>query len=103
MLPVVAVVIESEGKVLVCQRQRGTMFELKWEFPGGKLQAGETPAQDLARQLREELGVEAVIGTELYRTRHSYQQLGEPLAVIFLAAKRDSSSVQNIVFESRER
>ena len=59
MLTVVAGLIEADGKILVCQRRRGDTFELMWEFPGGKLQAGETAAEGLARELMEELGVEA--------------------------------------------
>ena len=43
MLTVVAAIIEREGKLLVCQRKRGRNFELKWEFPGGKVEPGETP------------------------------------------------------------
>ena len=59
MLTVVAGLIEAEGKILVCQRRRGDTFELMWEFPGGKLQAGETAVAGVARELHEELGVEA--------------------------------------------
>ena len=42
MLTVVAALIQSEGKLLVCQRRRGSKFELLWEFPGGKVEPGET-------------------------------------------------------------
>ncbi|MGA7919636.1 MAG: NUDIX domain-containing protein [Candidatus Acidiferrales bacterium] len=102
MLTVVAALIESDGKLLVCQRRRGTAFELMWEFPGGKLQTGETPAQGLARELREELGVEAEIGAEAYRTRHKYAQWAEPIEVIFLTAQTNAQRIQNIIFERIE-
>lgn len=102
MLVVVAGVIESAGKILVCQRKRGDPFELMWEFPGGKLQADETAAEGLARELREELGIEAAIGAELFRTRHRYAELSEPMELIFLAAKVDAHKVRNIVFERLE-
>jgi 8-oxo-dGTP diphosphatase len=102
MLTVVAAVIESQKRLLVCQRRRGTMFELMWEFPGGKQRPEETAAQGLARELREELGVDSEIGDELYRTRHTYPQLGEPIEVIFLAAKVEAGLVRNIVFERLE-
>jgi 8-oxo-dGTP diphosphatase len=99
---VVAGVIESERKILVCQRRRGDTFELMWEFPGGKLQAEETPAEGLARELREELGVEAEVGVELFRTRHRYAELSEPIELIFLAAEADPQKIQNVVFERIE-
>lgn len=99
---VVAGVIESEGKILVCQRRRGDTFELMWEFPGGKLEAEETPAEGLARELREELGVEAEAGAELFRTRHRYAELSEPIELIFMAATVDAGEIRNNVFESLE-
>ena len=57
MLTVVAALIESDGRVLVCQRRRGDRFALLWEFPGGKVEPGEELSAALARELREELGV----------------------------------------------
>lgn len=65
----------------------------KWEFPGGKREAGETDQQALLRELREELGVEARVGNEIARVRHAYEEFdltlvlyeaqveGEPAAV----------------------
>jgi 8-oxo-dGTP diphosphatase len=102
MIGVVAAVIECDGKLLVCQRRRGDTFGLMWEFPGGKLQTGETVAQGLARELREELGVDAEVGIEVFRTRHRYAELSEPIELIFLAAKADASKIRNIVFETIE-
>jgi len=102
MLIVVAGLIEAEGKVLVCQRRRGDTFELMWEFPGGKLQAGETAAQRLARELLEELGVEARVGEEVFRTRHRYAEMREEIELIFFAAAVDAHAVRNIVFERME-
>src|SRR5580692_5552318 len=58
---VVAAVIERDGRVLICQR-KGGRHALKWEFPGGKVEPGEEPRAALARELREELAIEAVIG-----------------------------------------
>jgi 8-oxo-dGTP diphosphatase len=102
MLIVVAGLIEAEGKVLVCQRRRGDTFELMWEFPGGKLQAGETAAQGLARELLEELAVEARVGEEVFRTRHRYAEMSEEIELIFFAAAVDAHAVRNIVFERME-
>ena len=75
MLSVVAALIEDGGKLLVCQRRRGDTFGMMWEFPGGKLQAGETPAEALRRELFEELGVKAAVGAEVFRTRHRYAEM----------------------------
>jgi 8-oxo-dGTP diphosphatase len=71
-LTVVAGLIQHANTLLICQRRRGAAFELKWEFPGGKVEPGETPAEGLRRELREELGIDAEIGAERYRTRHHY-------------------------------
>jgi mutator protein MutT len=57
-LDVVIAVIHDSGKVLICQRRQDDSFGGYWEFPGGKLERGETPTQCLARELREELAIE---------------------------------------------
>jgi 8-oxo-dGTP diphosphatase len=100
VLTVVAAVIESGGKILVCQRKRGDTFELLWEFPGGKLQTGESPAEGLARELEEELGVRAEIGGEILRAKHQYAQMSEPIELIFLRATVTGGTIENRVFES---
>ena len=69
---VVAGVIERQGMILVGQRRAGDRFQYKWEFPGGKVEPDEDPKDALARELREELGIEAVIGEELARYEHQY-------------------------------
>lgn len=102
MLTVVAALIESSGKVLVCQRKRGDTFGLMWEFPGGKLKPGESVSVALARELEEELGVTAKIGVEVFRARHQYAQLSEPIELIFLRATIVSGQIQNRVFESMQ-
>jgi 8-oxo-dGTP diphosphatase len=102
MLTVVAGLIEADGKILVCQRRRGGAFELMWEFPGGKVQGGETPAAGLARELREELGVEAVVGAEIFRTRHRYAEMSEEIELIFFALAVEAAEIRNIIFERIE-
>ena len=72
-LPVVAAVIEDgAGRVLVAQRPAHKHLALKWEFPGGKVEANETPEAALARELREELGIEIEILRALPRFTHDY-------------------------------
>jgi len=99
---VVAAVIVREGRVLACQRSRSGKFPLKWEFPGGKVQDGESPQAALARELREELGVSAAIGAEIHRTRHSYAEMREPIELIFFEAAIAPGEIDNRVFERIE-
>lgn len=100
---VVAALIESNGKLLACQRRRGDTFELLWEFPGGKIETGELPQAALARELDEELGATAEIGPELYRTHHQYDGAAEPLELTFFAANVVSAGeLENRIFEKIE-
>jgi 8-oxo-dGTP diphosphatase len=99
MLTVVAALIESDGKLLVCQRRRNDSFGLLWEFPGGKTKAGESLEQALERELEEELGAKSKIGPEIYRTHHQYAELSEPIELIFFAATISPGDLQNLVFE----
>jgi 8-oxo-dGTP diphosphatase len=69
---VTAAVVERDGRFLVTRRQRGVHLEGFWEFPGGKCDAGESHAACLARELHEELAVDAHIGSELFTTTHTY-------------------------------
>jgi 8-oxo-dGTP diphosphatase len=100
---VVAALISRDSKLLVCQRKRNDSHGLQWEFPGGKVEAGESLAEALVRELREELGVAATIGGEVYRTRHRYNELQDDLVLIFFwASIGDSAALQNLVFERFE-
>jgi 8-oxo-dGTP diphosphatase len=69
---VTAAVVEHDGRLLVTRRQQGTHLEGYWEFPGGKCDPGETLETCLARELREELGVSAIVGAEILTTTHTY-------------------------------
>jgi mutator protein MutT len=71
-IPVLAAVIERDGRFLVTRRLKGTHLSGFWEFPGGKCDPGETHEACLARELREELGVDATIGDEIVVTEHAY-------------------------------
>lgn len=73
-IPVLAAVIEHDGRVLVTRRLEGSHLSGYWEFPGGKCELGETHEACLARELREELGVEARIGPEILVTEHAYPE-----------------------------
>lgn len=74
-LPVVEVaagLLEEDGRLLISQRPAGSHLGGLWEFPGGKREAGESWAACLARELREELGIEVEVGAEIGRVRHGY-------------------------------
>ena len=71
---VTAAVIEQGGRLLVTRRLRGTHLEGYWEFPGGKCDAGESLEACLARELREELAVVAIVGKRILTTSHVYPE-----------------------------
>lgn len=71
---VTAAVIERDGRLLVTRRQKGTHLEGLWEFPGGKCHRGEPLQACLARELREELGVDSEVGAEIFVTTHRYSE-----------------------------
>lgn len=71
---VTAAIVERDGCFLVTRRLDGTHLAGAWEFPGGKCEPGESHAACLAREIEEELGVEATVGTLVLSTRHSYPE-----------------------------
>ena len=62
MIEVVAALIRNNGKFMICQRPENKSRALLWEFPGGKVEAGETKEAALARECREELAIELEVG-----------------------------------------
>lgn len=72
-IPVVCAIIRDEqGRVLLAQRPAHKHLGLKWEFPGGKVELGESPEHALVREIREELGCAIAIGRGLPRFAHDY-------------------------------
>ena len=98
MTTVVAAVIERDGQVLIGQRPAGKRHALKWEFPGGKVEPGESPENALRRELEEELGIQAVIGSCVADYEYAYQGC-EPIRLIFFAAGEFTGTIENRVFE----
>jgi 8-oxo-dGTP diphosphatase len=103
MTTVVVALIFRDPKILICQRRHDDTHGLQWEFPGGKVEPGETPSEALTRELREELGIEAVVGKEIFRTRHHYREYESELELIFFQVAVDpAATLQNRVFERFE-
>jgi 8-oxo-dGTP diphosphatase len=73
-IPVVCAVIERGPQVLLARRPPGKHLPLKWEFPGGKVEPGESPAAAIVREIREELGCAVVITRALPRSIHQYER-----------------------------
>jgi len=97
-LLVSAAVIVNDGQVLLGQRRKGDRHSLKWEFPGGKVEPGESPRQALVRELREELQIESKIGVELARYEHDYPS-GSRVHLLFFAVKEFTGQPVGRVFE----
>ena len=97
-LLVSAGIIHRNGKILVGQRRKNDRHPLKWEFPGGKVEFGESPQQALVRELREELQIEARVGSELARYEHDYRT-GNRVHLLFFAVREFAGEPRARVFE----
>ncbi len=93
-IPVVTGLIMKGSKVLVGLRPEGKNLAGQWEFPGGKIETGESPEEALARELREELGIEAEIGNIIYAGTHSYGETG--ILLLFYVVKYWKGEPKNI-------
>ncbi len=71
---VAAAVVIREGRVLLTRRAEGQHLAGLWEFPGGKLEDGESPEEALVRECREECGIEVAVSEILEVTHHRYPQ-----------------------------
>jgi 8-oxo-dGTP diphosphatase len=107
VIKVVAAVIERNGRILVGQRRRSDSHGLKWEFPGGKVERGEKPSAALARELEEELGIQARVGSEIIRYFHEYPKRATILLMFFRVSEfigePQSLAFESIVWESPEK
>lgn len=72
MLEVTCAIIVHEGKILICQRSATMKMPLKWEFPGGKVEDGESKEDCLRREIQEELNIDITIGQALTPVEHQY-------------------------------
>jgi len=94
---VAAALILREDTVLICQRRPDQPMALKWEFPGGKIEPGETPEQALARELNEELGIHAQIGPFVVHILHTYRN-GGAVDLQFFAVHSFEDELVNHIF-----
>ena len=95
---VAAALIVQDGNILIGQRRAEQPMANQWEFPGGKIEAGESPEQALARELEEELGITAVIGQPVTRIRHNYRH-GGAVDLQFFAVHQYSGEIQNRIYQ----
>lgn len=89
---ITAAVIEKDGKVLIAKRHKGDHHGGKWEFPGGKVEHGETPEQCLKRELKEELDIEAEIGEFICSSDFAYMLV--PMELLVFKARYLSGEVK---------
>lgn len=94
---VVAGLILRGDEILCCQRTEYQALPLKWEFPGGKIEPGEEAPAALQRELDEELGVRAEIGTKVAQLQHHYQN-GNSVELQFFTVERYEGELENRIF-----
>ena len=94
---VVAAILERDGRMLIGQRRPGGSHAGKWEFPGGKVEPGESPEEAIVRELREELAIEAAGAHEVHRYEYAY--LGKrPLLLVFMRIASFTGEPKNQAF-----
>lgn len=96
-LHVSAGILVRNGTVLACQRRADQSHPGKWEFPGGKREAGETLAACLRRELREELAIEVTAARQVWRAQHAYAG-GPAVEVVFFVVEAFTGEPVNRFF-----
>ena len=95
---VAAGLIVRGGEVLIGQRRPDQPMASLWEFPGGKIEPGESAEQALARELCEELGIDAVVGKLVTHIRHNYRH-GGAVDLQFFAVHEFSGEIVNHIYQ----
>ena len=95
---VAAALIVRDGEVLIGQRRADQPMASLWEFPGGKIEAGESAQEALARELAEELGIRAEVGPAVTRIRHNSRH-GGAVDQQFFAVREFSGEISNQIYQ----
>ena len=98
MVQVVAAILQRDGRILIGQRTAQQSHPLQWEFPGGKVEPGETPEQAVVRELEEELGIHASGLTEITRYPFSYRGKNA-IELIFIRIAAWTPEPRNLIFQ----
>jgi 8-oxo-dGTP diphosphatase len=98
MITVAAGILQQGGRVLICQRKPTGAFPLQWEFPGGKVEAGEDARTCVKRELQEELAIEANIGAEISAFQYTYPN-GFQVSLVFFQVSGYTGEMANQAFE----
>lgn len=98
MIKVAVGIIRENGKVLVCQRKKSARYGLKWEFPGGKVEEGESPLECLSRELKEELNINPEITDLYFRQEYTYPD-SSSFEVLYYLIPKYSGTLENRAFE----
>lgn len=99
MVQVVAALLERDGRILIGQRTPEQSHPLQWEFPGGKVDPGETPAQALARELEEELSIRNAASEEIARYEFAYPGKS-PIELIFLRVMSFDGEIRDRIYHA---
>jgi mutator protein MutT len=91
-------ILQRNGLVLVCQRRKTALYPLQWEFPGGKVESGESPTDALIRELKEELGIVTKPTAEFHRQEWDYGDMA--YRVFYYTVREFSGELENRAFET---
>ncbi len=95
---VAAALIVRDKEILIGQRRADQPMASMWEFPGGKIEPGESAQEALARELSEELGIRALVGPAVTRIRHHYRR-GGAVDLQFFAVREFAGEIDNQIYQ----
>ena len=95
MVEVVAALIWRGDEILICRRPADKARALLWEFPGGKVEAGETKAEALMRECREELGIKVAVGSVFCEVTHTYPDISIHLTLFNCTAEGEPQRLEH--------